>query len=164
MRCRCSIKLTFEPGDHTMSGRGVGVRRGRRWHCSGADLTDNFLPSRGVGGNVRKIECIERQSASFQSLVMTGDTVLIEGFPIGRWLCREDGKRKQKGKDQAGHFCAWYCSSLLITSCRSDHCRPPILRPLMNRVGVPRKPSARPSAIVWLTSASVAFVSMQRPS
>src|SRR5579871_1360927 len=62
------------------------------------------------------------------------------------------------------YLAGWYFSSLLSTSSRSGHCSPPILRPLINSVGVPRIPSAWPSAMLRFTSGSVAFVSMQLPS
>ena len=62
---------------------GVGSWHALRWHHAAAELHRDLLPELGVGGSLRRVGALERESAGLGAGVVTGDAVLLDECLIG---------------------------------------------------------------------------------
>ncbi len=78
VRRRCAIDFGFEPVAQPLV---LGERRARDVggrHHAGAQLPDHLLPHLGVVRHLHQVEALQRQIGGLESIVVTGDAVLVQ--------------------------------------------------------------------------------------
>src|SRR5262245_22849704 len=73
-----AIEALLEPRRGTFGKRLVGPRPSGRRHRAGPKLANDLFQDLGVCAVFGHVQCVERESADLQSLVVTRDAVLVE--------------------------------------------------------------------------------------